>query len=595
MSEVSPCRERLAVHFFQDPPELRNQYDEDRLLRAILRRAIAAADLAEIEADLRRFGDRVLGDIATHADDANAHAPELVPYDPWGHRIDRIDVSHGWKELERISAEEGLVAIGYERRHAAASRLHQFAKLYLFSPSSAVYTCPLAMTDGAARLIEVHGDSFLQAGPYERLTSRDPARFWTSGQWMTERTGGSDVSRSETIARRSGDHYTLHGVKWFTSATTSQMAMTLARIEAPDGSRVEGSRGLSLFYLQTRDAAGRLNNISLHRLKDKLGTKAVPTAELTLEGTPARLVGEVGRGVPNIAVLMNVTRIYNAVSSVSTMRRGIALARDYARRRQAFNKPLARQPLHLETLASLEVEFAAALHLAFKAVELLGREECGEASAHDNAVLRLLTPLAKLYTAKQSVAVTSEILELFGGAGYIEDTGLPRLLRDTQVTPIWEGTTNVLSLDVLRAIERDDALGPFLEDIVHRIERVSAPQLRAEVVAVRQALDDIRGHLPRALSEGIDCVQASARSFAYSLARIYMASLMIEHAAWSLAECGDARDVAAVHWWCRQPLAPLFDADAERRDEARALALDEPLAAAVAPSPTAQPKGALAR
>lgn len=583
------------MNFFQDPPQLGNQFDDDRLLRSMLERTISAADRAEITSDLHRFGERVLGDITQYADDANTHPPELVPYDPWGHRIDRIDVSHGWKELERISAEEGLVAIGYERRHGAASRLHQFAKLYLFSPSSAVYTCPLAMTDGAARLIEVHGDSYLQAGPYERLTSRDPARFWTSGQWMTERTGGSDVSQSETIARRSGDRYTLHGVKWFTSATTSQMAMTLARIEAPDGSKVEGSRGLSLFYLETRDAAGRLNKIALHRLKDKLGTKAVPTAELTLDGTPARLVGEPGRGVPNIAVLMNVTRVYNAVSSVSTMRRGIAFARDYARRRIAFSKPLARQPLHLETLASLEVEFAAGLHLVFKAVELLGREECGETTAHDTAVLRLLTPLAKLYTAKQSVAVTSEILESFGGAGYIEDTGLPRLLRDTQVTPIWEGTTNVLSLDVLRAIERDDALGPFLDDIVRRVERVDAPHLRAEVAAVHQALDAIRGHLPRALSEGLDCVQASARQFAYSLARTYMASLMIEHAAWSLAEQNDSRDATAARWWCRQSLAPLFDADTAHREEARALALDEAIAATSSPSASAQPKGALAR
>lgn len=583
------------MHFFQEPPELGNQYDEDRLLRAVLRRSIPAADFPEIEGDLRPFGDRVRGDIAEYAADANAHPPELVPYDPWGQRIDQIDVSHGWRELERISAEEGLVAIGYERRHGAASRLHQFAKLYLFSPSSAVYTCPLAMTDGAARLIEVHGDSYLQAGPYERLTSRDPARFWTSGQWMTERTGGSDVSRSETIARREGDHYSLYGTKWFTSATTSQMAMTLARIEAADGSSVEGSRGLSLFYLHTRDAAGRLNNIELHRLKDKLGTKAVPTAELTLNGTPARLVGEQGRGVPNIAVLMNVTRIYNAVSSVSTMRRGLALARDYARRRHAFKKPLARQPLHLETLAELEVEFAAGLHLVFHAVALLGREECGEASAHETAVLRLLTPLAKLYTAKQSVAVTSEILEAFGGAGYVEDTGLPRLLRDTQVTPIWEGTTNVLSLDVLRAIERDDALGPFLEDIVHRMERVAAPTLRAEVAAVQQALDDIRDHLPRALAEGTDCVQGSARSYAFSLARTYMASLMIEHADWSLAESGDTRDVAAARRWCRQPLAPLFQADAAHRDETRALALDEPLKSTTSPNSTVPPKGALAR
>src|SRR5262249_53677312 len=151
---------------------------------------------------------------------------------------------------------------------------------------------------------------------------------------------------------------------------------------------------------------------------------------------------------------------YNACCAVGLMRRGLALARDYARRRRAFGKLLADQPLHVETLAALQVEFEAAFHLSFRVAELMGRGETGAATDDERAVLRLLTPLVKLYTAKQAIATCSEVLEAFGGAGYVEDTGLPRLLRDAQVLSIWEGTTNVLSLDVLRAIEKEAAFQP---------------------------------------------------------------------------------------------------------------------------------------
>src|SRR5690606_4112745 len=230
--------------------------------------------------------------------------PVHIPYDPWGKRIDEIKVSDSWNQLHEIAAEEGIVAAGYERTQGEFSRLYQFAKLYLYHPSSAIYSCPLAMTDGAARLLELYGTEDMKERAYKFLTSRDPQTFWTSGQWMTERTGGSDVSGTSTIAKKEGDQYKLYGVKWFTSATTSQMAMTLARIE--------GDEKLSLFYLELRDKSGELQNIQINRLKDKLGTKALPTAELTLSGTPATLVGEAGKGIKTISTLFNITRLYNA-------------------------------------------------------------------------------------------------------------------------------------------------------------------------------------------------------------------------------------------------------------------------------------------
>lgn len=440
------------TEFFQEGPKLGNQYEEDDVLKSYLKRVLPKTVLEEIEQGLSRLGGRVSTDILALGNSAEANPPQHISYNPWGQRVDEIKVCDAWRELERISAKEKLVTTAYERKHGSLSRVHQFAKIYLFGPSSAYYTCPLAMTDGAARVIELYGgrdERFQEV--FRRLTASEPSEFWTSGQWMTERTGGSDVGATSTIARFEDGQYRLYGTKWFTSATTSQVAMTLARIQgAPSG-----NKGLSLFLLELRDSSGALKNIQINRLKDKLGTRALPTAELTMNGTPAYLVGGDGNGVRKISSILNITRVWNSCEAVSSMRRGIALARDYALKRQAFGKLLVEHPLHLETLASLEVQFRGAFYLMFRLAELLGKEELGKATPEEAATLRILTPVVKLYTAKQCIAVVSEVLECFGGGGYIEDTGLPRLLRNSQVLSIWEGTTNILSLDMLRAMQGD--------------------------------------------------------------------------------------------------------------------------------------------
>ena len=448
-----------------------------------------------------------------------------------------------------------MVAIGYERKEAEYSRVHQFAKLYLFHPSSAFYTCPLAMTDGAAKLIELHGGTELRAGAFRRLTSREPADFWTSGQWMTERTGGSDVGGTETIAHPlGGDGYSLSGTKWFSSATTAEMAMALARVEGD----VAGSRGLSVFYVEMRDSkTRRLNGISVNRLKDKLGTKALPTAELTLTGARATLVGKRGQGVATIASLFNITRMYNAVCALGTIRRALALASDYAKRRVAFGKAIRHHPLHTETLAALAIEHSACFHLTFHLVYLLGKDENGKATPEESTLLRLLTPVAKLYTGKRAVEVTSEAIEAIGGGAYIEDTGIPRLLRNAQVFPIWEGTTNILSLDVLRAIEREDAFPVFVQDVTMRLARIRADQLADAKARAQAGLKALESFLGNAQAEGTEYLQAGGRSFAFGLARVYAAALMLEFADNALTREPKSNAPAVAKRFCERELAPL--------------------------------------
>lgn len=536
--------------FFQEGPRLKNQYTADRLLQAYLHWRIPAQIVSNMTEHLKRLGQRAVTDLPLWAHEAETHPPKHIPYDPWGRRIDEIETSRGWKNLEAVAAEEGLIATGYERKFAEYSRLYQMALLYLYHPSSAFYSCPLAMTDGATRAIELYGDDFLKTKPFHHLTSRDPKVFWTSGQWMTERTGGSDVSGTSTIARKNGEHFELHGTKWFTSATTSQMAMTLARIEGA----AAGSRGLSLFYLELRNDKNELNKIQVHRLKDKLGTKALPTAELSLMGTPARLVGGEGGGVKKIASLFNITRIYNSVCSISQMRRGLALAKDYSEKRVAFGKKIIDHPLHVETLMDQYVDYAASFHLVMRAIELLGKEECGKATEEESSLLRLLTPVIKLFSGKKALSVTSEVIEVFGGAGYIEDTGLPVLLRDAQVFSIWEGTTNVLSLDVIRAIEKENSFKPYVKEMGQRLqgiikEPMAGQQLKGEVQAIEKALRDLELYFHKILTAGaggLEDLQTSARYFALSLGNIFAAILMTEFA----LHTKDLRDIECARRWC---------------------------------------------
>jgi alkylation response protein AidB-like acyl-CoA dehydrogenase len=384
---------------------------------------------------------------------------------------------------------------------------------------------------------------------------------------MTERTGGSDVAISETVARRDGDAWRLYGTKWFTSATTSQMALTLAR---PEGNP-PGGHGLALFYVELRDERGRLRNIQVNRLKDKLGTRMVPTAELTLDGAPAIPVVGLTDGIKHIAPMLNVTRTWNSIGACTAMRRGLALARDYAKKRVAFGAPLAEKPLHVDTLAGMQAELEGALLLTFRAVALLGKEEARTITEEEAQLLRLITPVVKATTGKQAVAVASEALESFGGAGYVEDTGLPRILRDAQVLPIWEGTTNVLSLDLLRALGKTGTLGPIEHEVRRLCEKAhDGPCARAAEAAL-SAVAHARAWLEGAVPKGMPAVEAGARRFALTVGRAWELALLVDHAAWAAAR-GDGRPAAAARRFARTPVDLVVDDD--MADDARALASD---------------------
>lgn len=447
------------------------------------------------------------------------------------------------------------------------SRLYQYAKIYMFSAITIV-SCPLAMTDGAARLSEVYGDEDLKKNALRRLTSRSPDEFSTSGQWMTERTGGSDVSMTSTVAISSDLNsndpnmnqikenfkdksriYNLSGYKFFTSATTSGIAFTLARIQE-DNKMTLGNKGLSCFFIDvkqtetnpTKPFYHKFSNpknpqrthpsIRVHRLKDKLGTKAVPTAELELINTPGYLIGEKSKGISIISEMFNITRIHNALSSCSLLQRSLAIAKDFSNKRIAFGKKIKDHPLHVKTMASIQVDLEACIHITFYTISLLGKKECGSLDEKGKNILRILMPLIKLYTAKAAVRGVSEALECLGGVGYMEDSGMPRLYRDVQVLPIWEGTTNVLSLDVYRVLARSPSVVDYLMDEISSrcdsVKNLHFDGIRASVDKIQTTMSSAKNLFYSTSKTSKELIELTARNFSYAVVTSFCAALLLE-------------------------------------------------------------------
>ncbi|KAG7160259.1 Acyl-CoA dehydrogenase family member 11-like [Homarus americanus] len=458
-------------HFTQTPPYQDNLFTNNAFLTSYLTRVLPQHVRDEIWSDLTRFGQRAVTDIYQLGRECELNQPYVRTFDAWGNRTDELVTCQAWKDLKKISAEEGLIAAAYEGKYKEYDRLYQMVKLFIFSPVSGLYSCPLAMTDGAAKTARMMKSPHLQEA-YEHLTSRDPQHFWTSGQWMTE----------------------------------------------------------------------------------KRGTRQLPTAELLLDGSVAHQVSAEGRGIASIANMLTITRMHNAMSSCAVMRRIIQLARDYSLRRSAFGQVVESHPLHQLTASRMEVTTRACEALTFHMARLLGREEAGVATSQESLVLRTLTPIMKFFTAKMAMKIISEALECFGGQGYIEDTGLPSHLRDAQVLPIWEGTTNIMSLDFLRAMAKSkgEALTAVYDDVKARIEEVTSimtEDLQDSCHKVTQSMDELTSFL----QQHPHLIQPAARDIATSVAHIYIGSLLLEHAAWE--KSSNSKEVAKR--WCQQRLTCL--------------------------------------
>ncbi|KAJ6564529.1 hypothetical protein B0H19DRAFT_1233404 [Mycena capillaripes] len=538
---------RVEDVFHQQPPPTGNPYLSDPVLPNLLKRLLPASALDTIEPDLMRLGEDLVHVIRPLA--PLVKEPTLTQYDAWGNRVDLLQVSEGWKTLKVFACKEGLISIAYERKFQEKSRIYQFTKSMLMVGDCHVIMCPYAMTDGAARVMEISGSKKMKEEVLPRLISSDPDQSYISGQWMTETTGGSDVSRLETVARpvpeQPGDlgpAYLIDGFKWFSSAAEGNMSVALARSESN-----RGTGALSLFLVPVRLSpfpTPLSNNILLHRLKEKVGTRAVPTAELSLNGTRAWRIGAPGAGVRGIAPVLNITRIHSAVSSIGSLMRCLSLARAYAGVRSVDGgKLLSTIPAHMETLARVSVLYRALTHLLFGTITLLGRTECGVASAAEEARLRLLTPALKAFASLKAVSAMEECMAALGGQGYMEETGMGRIIRDALVEKIWEGTVEVLAHDLIRASRAKGVIEDFCQWGQSIIS--SYPKKSPALTRLQQAVTDLPSFFRMTRNPLLP------RSILILFAHVASALFLLEHAVWARAtgEPGAATDIASFERW----------------------------------------------
>ncbi|MBI5494014.1 MAG: acyl-CoA dehydrogenase family protein [Deltaproteobacteria bacterium] len=427
-----------------------------------LKRFLPADAHAFIQPKLVDLGRVAARQAIALGDTADRNGPRHIPFDPLGNRIDRIEYHPAYLELQKLSYGAGMVNVKYdpETSRKYASSLHQmgFSMTMVFSGGESGMLCPLCMTDGAARVVKLHGSPELKARAIPCLAATDMGKLWRGAMFLTEKQGGSDVGANTCRAVNENGTWRLYGDKWFCSNVDAEVALVLARSDdAP-----KGTKGLSLFYVETNLPEGGKNNFVIHRIKDKFGTRSMPTGEITFNGTPATLLGGPGAGFKQMLDMVNLSRLYNATVSVGLLHRALDETTFFAERRMAFGTPLTGHRMHLETLADWWAHYLGGLALVLTSCQALDEHDTtGDKAAFGRS--RMLTPMAKRHTGRQVVDGVSMCMELIGGQGYIEDTGIPRLLRDGQVLPIWEGTSHIQMWDVARAALKDGALMPTME------------------------------------------------------------------------------------------------------------------------------------
>jgi putative acyl-CoA dehydrogenase len=459
-----------------------NLFTSNAALVDAVRREGAPASHAYLEQSGGRFGQRslfVLGDAA------NRNPPVLRAFDRFGHRCDEVEFHPAWHELMRLQIAEGLHTSPWAQPSPVA-HVTRAAAYMLWAEVENGTQCPATMTYGVVPALARQPDDF--AAWTAKLLSREydarplpvvQKRGALMGMGMTEKQGGSDVRSNSTRAEPAGgsghDHeFRLTGHKWFFSAPMCDAFLVLA--QAP--------RGLSCFFVPRVLPDGTRNAIYIQRLKDKLGNRSNASSEVEFEGTHGVLVGEEGRGIPTILEMGVFTRLDCAIATAGIMRQCVSQAIHHARHRSAFGKLLIEQPLMRNVLADLALECEAAIALAIRLAHAFD-----SADESESALRRVLTPVAKYWICKRGPAVGAESMEVLGGNGYVEEGPIARRYRELPLNSIWEGSGNIMCLDVLRALSREPRT---LEVLATLWKRRSGHDARFDQYVAR-LLEDLRG------------------------------------------------------------------------------------------------------
>ncbi|MBI3964272.1 MAG: acyl-CoA dehydrogenase family protein [Chloroflexi bacterium] len=538
-----------------------NFYEADPNLAFLLRRLASTADYERAQPILRRAGALAGDELDRLAHLADKNPPVLERYDHRGDRVDEIVYHPAYHEMERLLyGELGLAGMshrpGVNGWPTKYPFLVKYAIWYVVAQAEFGLLCPVNMTDTAARILGLFGSTTLQDTYIPHLTTQNLSELLTATQWMTERGGGSDVGNgTETIARRNGDVWQLYGRKWFCSNASADVIMTLAR---PEGAQA-GTRGLAMFLLPKRlpDGAslrsGTRNSYYVERLKDKLGTRDMASGEVLLDGAVAFPIGPLDAGFRQMMEMVNMSRLSNAMRSAGMMRRSVLESVVHTRGRIAFGKPLFEQPLMRETLLGLLLDAEASAGLVLHTAAVIDRSEAGDAEAR--RLRRILIPLAKYWVTKRGRWVTGEGLEVRGGNGYIEDWVNARLVRDSHLGSIWEGSSNIIALDVTRSLLKDGTGEALFGDIERRIAAVQDADVRRLADRLAEIADQTRRRVAALLALEPERRDPLLGRLTERLAHLAAASVLVDDADFQATQGEGYRKLLLAAAYLRRYLA----------------------------------------
>ena len=454
--------------------------------------------------------------------EANEHPPALKAFDRYGHRIDEVEYHRAWHDLMTLAVRHELHCLPWTSEQPAAHAAR--TALYLTAAQAeGGFACPITMTFAALPALRAQPEVAARWEPRLTATTYDPELHAGKasalcGMAMTEKQGGSDVRANTTIARPlgggaggPGEEYALTGHKWFCSAPMSDLFLVLAQTD----------EGLGCFALPRLLPDGTRNAMHIQRLKDKLGNRSNASSEIELHGAWAQLVGDPGRGVPTIIEMVGHTRLDCVIGTAAGMRWGVANATWHAAHRSAFGKRLIDQPLMRNVLADLCIESEAATALAMRLARAY--DEAGAGDERARHLKRLATAVGKYWVCKRGPGHAFEALECLGGNGYVEESGMPRLYREMPLASIWEGSGNVMALDVLRALGRSpEVLDAYLEEL-------------DEAAGADARLDAFTTELRAELADA-DALEQRARRVVERMALALQGSLLVRHAPAAVAD-----------------------------------------------------------
>ena len=514
-----------------------NLYACDPWARPLLGLYLPADLLAHLEPHLHRLGALAGGQLDELATTADHNPPTLSPRTRRGEDAQRVDYHPAYRAMEQVAfADYGLAAMSHRGGvlgwPAPMPPAAKYALSYLFVQAEFGLCCPLSMTDSLARTLRKYGSPELVARYLPGLTATDLDALRQGAMFMTEQGAGCDVAATSVEASENADgSWALTGDKWFCSNPDAGMALVLARRRGGP----LGHRGISLFLLPRERPDGSRNAYRIVRLKPKLGTRSMASGEIRLEGATAFLVGDPEAGFRQMADMVNNSRLSNGMRAAGMMRRAVTEAVFVARHRIAFGQTIVNMPLMQRQLLKLVVPMEQARSMVLQTAEALRRSDAGEPDAYK--LLRILTPLLKFRACRDARKVTGDAMEVRGGCGYIEEWADPRLVRDAHLGSIWEGTSNIVALDVLRAAQREGSL-PVLSAHIstcagNAAEAPELPAALARATALTEAALNNPALARQAASALYHCTTAAAmlweaRQLALP-ARAELARLVLRH------------------------------------------------------------------